>query len=284
MLKRKLGNTGIEVAAIGLGGMPMSISGRPDEAQSIATIHAALELGIDFVDTANVYCIDDNDIGHNERLIAKALKTYSGKKDNIIVATKGGLTRPQGRWELNNSPEFLRSSCEMSLQSLGLGSIVLYQLHAPGQKDQFLNAVEEMVKLQKEGKIQHIGLSNVDTDEIKAAMKIATITSVQNRCNLFEHGDMDDGLVGFCRANNITYIPYSPVGGFRTHTFAMKSAKLSEFAAKKGVSPYQVAIAWLLAKSDNILPIPGASKPSSIIDSFSAIHLTLTPDEVALFD
>lgn len=284
MLKRKLGNTGITINAIGLGGMPMSISGRPDEAQSIATIHAALDAGVDFIDTANVYCIDDNDIGHNERLIAKALNSYGGKKDDIIVATKGGLTRPQGRWELNNSPDFLRKSCEKSLQDMGVDSIVLYQLHAPGNKNQFAAAVEEMAKLQKEGKIQHIGLSNVDTDEIQAAMKIATITSVQNRCNLFEHGDIDDRLVSFCRENNITYIPYSPVGGFRTHTFAMKSAKLAELAAKRGVSPYQVAIAWLLAKSDNILPIPGASKPASIIDSFSAMNLQLSPAEIALFD
>lgn len=284
MTKRKLGATGITVNAIGLGGMPMSISGRPDEVQSIATIHAALDAGIDFIDTANVYCIDDNDIGHNERLIMKAIRSYSGKKDNIVVATKGGLTRPQGRWELNNSPEFLRSSCEKSLQDMGVDSIVLYQLHAPGNKNQFVAAVEEMAKLQKEGKIQHIGLSNVDTDEIKIAMKMATITSVQNRCNLFEHGDIDDGLVGFCRENNITYIPYSPVGGFRTHAFAMKSAKLAELATKRGVSPYQVAIAWLLAKSDNILPIPGASKPASIMDSFNAMNLQLSPAEIALFD
>ncbi len=284
MIKRKLGNTGITVNAIGLGGMPMSISGRPDEVQSIATIHAALDAGIDFIDTANVYCIDDNDIGHNERLIMKAIRSYGSKKDNIIVATKGGLTRPQGRWELNNSPDFLRKSCEKSLQDMGVDNIVLYQLHAPGNKNQFAAAVEEMAKLQKEGKIQHIGLSNVDTDEIKAAMKIATITSVQNRCNLFEHGDIDDGLVEFCRENNITYIPYSPVGGFRTHAFAMKSAKLSELADKRGVSPYQVAIAWLLAKSDNILPIPGASKPASIMDSFNAMNLQLSPAEIALFD
>lgn len=283
MLTRKLGDTGITVNAVGLGGMPMSVTGRPDEAQSVETIHAALEAGVNFIDTANVYCMDDNDIGHNERLIAKAVRSWSGDRDNIIIATKGGLTRPQGRWELNNTPAFLRKSCELSLTALGAESITLYQLHAPGKPEQFIPAVEELVRLQKEGKIRHIGLSNVDTDEIKEAMKIANITSVQNRCNLFEHEDVTDGLIAFCHANRITYLPYSPVGGFRSHVHAMKSARLVELAQKKNVSPYQIAIAWLLSQGDNVLPIPGASRPASIADSFRAIDLTLTPEEINLF-
>ena len=140
MNRRPIGTSGLAVAPIGLGGMPMSIAGRPSEAQSLATIHAALDAGMDLIDTADVYCLDDGDIGHNERLVAKALRERSDR-DRIVVATKGGLERPRGSWTTNGRPAHLRKACERSLAALGVEQIALYQLHAPDDDVPFTDSV-----------------------------------------------------------------------------------------------------------------------------------------------
>src|SRR5690606_23709592 len=134
---------------IGLGGMPLSIQGRPDEAQAIAVIHAALDAGITFIDTADAYCLDDGEIGHNERLIAKALAAWPSAR--VVVATKGGLERPGGRWETNGRPEHLRAACERSLAALGVEQIELYQLHAPDSAVPFAESVGALADLRREG-------------------------------------------------------------------------------------------------------------------------------------
>jgi aryl-alcohol dehydrogenase-like predicted oxidoreductase len=278
-----LGNSGRQVMPIGLGAMPLSLDTRPDEATAFAVIKAFVDDGGNFIDTANVYCRDDDDIGHNEKLIHKALAKF-GRLDDVIVATKGGLTRPKGRWDTNATPAWLRKSCEKSLQDLNTDCIFLYQLHAPDPNVPITESVGELARLKAEGKIQHIGLSNVNTKEILAAMTVAPILSVQNRCNVLEKKSFKTGVVDMCEKEGIVFIPHSPVGGHFDHRKLAASKPLKKIAEKHGVSVYQIVLAWLLHKGNHILPIPGASKVSSITDSLQAVNVRLDQADMRLLD
>lgn len=278
-----LGDSGASVMAIGLGAMPLSLDRRPDEATAIAVIKSFLDGGGDFIDTANVYCRDDDDIGHNERLVHKALATF-GKIDNVIVATKGGLTRPRGGWEVDASPAWLRASCEKSLRDLNTDCIFLYQLHAPDAGVPITESVGELARLRDEGKIRHIGLSNVNTREIMAALTVAPILSVQNRCNVLDKKSFRNGVVELCAKEGFVFIPHSPVGGYFDHGKLATHKQIKKIADAHGVSSYQIAIAWLLHKGEHILPIPGASRVSSITDSLLAVNVRLTPEQMTVLD
>lgn len=278
-MERSLGRTGIRVFPIGLGGMPLSLQGRPEEKAGIAVVHAALEAGVTFIDTANVYCIDDDDIGHNERLIAKALKTHPRGKD-ITVATKGGMTRPRGSWGMDGRPAKLRAACEASVKALGVEAITLYQLHGPDDRVPFPDSVGELARLKQEGKIRHVGLSNVTLQQLAAAQKIVRIESVQNECNPRQAEDVRSGLIRACAQQQVTYIPYSPVGGHFGHRNMAKHPVLLKLGKTHGCSPYNIALAWLLGLGEHVLPIPGASKIASIRDSVQAVQVKLSPEEV----
>ncbi len=275
MQRRLLGSSGIEVNAIGFGGMPLSIRNRPDESQAIRVIHAALDAGIDFIDTANVYCIDDSDLGHNERLIAKALGEWSGPPP--IVATKGGLERPNGNWTRNGRPEALKGACEQSLRSLEVDAITLYQLHSPDPSVPFEESVGALAQLRSEGKIEHVGLSNVTVEQIEAARAIVEVVSVQNRCNPFDRRAFADGVVACCEKHAIAFLPYSPVGGSRGKSEVKDDPILNEIAVRHDASPFEVALAWLLKKSEISIPIPGASKPQNARSSAKAMTIELAP-------
>ena len=275
---RILDKTNIEVHSIGLGAMPLSIEGRPDENQAASVIETFINAGGNFIDTANVYCLDESDVGHNERLIETTLSKLKRKED-VIVATKGGIERSRENWIVNGKPDFLRQSCEKSLTTLKTDSIFLYQLHAPDPALPLTDTIAELLKLKKEGKIQHIGLSNVTLEQIQLALSITKIMSVQNRCNLFDQRFFKNGVIEFCEKNNITFIAHSPVGGFFQHTQLNENTLLLKLARKYQASTYQIMLAWLLDKSDCILPIPGASRISSIEDSMKAIQIELDKDD-----
>nr|ACU26464.1 predicted oxidoreductase [uncultured bacterium HF186_25m_13D19] len=282
MEQRELGQSGLKVSVIGLGGMPMSIVGRPTESEAIDVIHASLEAGVTFIDTADVYCLDHRDIGHNERLIQKALRQW-GSAHEVVVATKGGLERPQGDWTTNGRPAHLRRACEASLRALGVEAIGLYQLHAPCDVHPFEDSVGALARLQEEGKIQHIGLSNVDVEQITQAQALAPIVSVQNRCNPHDTQAFSDGVLSRCEADGMTFLPYSPVGGFDKEDIGQDST-LGEVARRHDASPYEVALAWLIASSKVMLPIPGASKVASARSSAKAGSLRLTALDMATLD
>jgi aryl-alcohol dehydrogenase-like predicted oxidoreductase len=276
-------NTNIEIYAIGLGAMPLSLDGRPDEAQALSVIEAFVDGGGNFIDSANVYCIDDADVGHNEKLIVRALSKLQ-ESDNIIVATKGGLRRPKGTWTVDASPAWLRQSCEKSLRDLDTNSIFLYQLHAPDPDVPLTDSVGELARLKAEGKIHHIGLSNVSVEHIQLALSITDITSVQNRCNLFERTSFENGVVKFCEKNNISFIAHSPVGGHFQHAQRADDVLLKILAEKYDVSTYQIMIAWLLHRSSSIVAIPGASKTSSVMDSLQAINVEFSKEDMQLLN
>jgi aryl-alcohol dehydrogenase-like predicted oxidoreductase len=277
-MKRALGNTGLAVEPIGLGGMPLSIQGRPDERTALAVIETFVARGGNHIDTAISYCFDDNDFGHNERLIAKALRR-AGRTD-VVVATKGGLTRPEGRWEVDCSAQWLRHCCEQSVRELG-APIPLYYLHAVDSAVPLAESLGELVRLRDEGKILGVGLSNVNRRQLDEALRLTRIAAVQNRCNVLDTRDFESGLVDHCRELGIAYVPYSPVGGHWGHARLQQLPALARVAAKHGTTPYVIALAWLLAQGPHIVPIPGASKVTSIESSLTAPGIRLDADDLA---
>jgi aryl-alcohol dehydrogenase-like predicted oxidoreductase len=274
---RKLGDA--EVFPIGLGGMPMSLSSRPPEEQSIRTIHAALDAGVDFIDTADAYSADDKDLGHNERLIAKALE---GRRDGVIIATKGGHTRTaDGGWEKDGRPEYLKRACEASLKALGTDRIDLYQYHRPDPNVPYAESIGALKELQDEGKIRWVGISNADTDQIEETRSIVDLVAVQNQLSLEFSSPVDKGEVELCEQHGIAFLPWSPLGGIsKAAEAAGAHDPVKEAAEAHGVSPQQVALAWLLALSPVMIPIPGASRPESITDSAKAVDLELSHEEL----
>lgn len=280
MQLRTLGNR--QISAIGLGGMPMSIEGRPDEARSIATIHAALDAGVTFIDTANSYHLLAGEVGHNERLIAKALKAY-GNTENVIVATKGGHLRPgDGSWTQNGDPAYIKEAAKASLKDLGVETIALYQFHRPDPRVPWADSVGAVRDLLDEGVIEMAGVSNASVAQIDEANEIlgGRLVSVQNQFSPAHRSTLD--TLNHCADLGIAFLPYSPLGGIgRAGGVGDRFPEFARIAAEHGVSPQRVVLAWQLALAPVVVPIPGASRPESIIDSAAAADLVLSDDELA---
>jgi len=269
---------------VGFGGMPLSTDGRPDEATGVRVIHAALDAGIRLIDTADVYCRSDHDLGHNERLIARALKEWGGPRQEVLVATKGGLTRPDGRWERNARPEHLRRACDRSLKALGVERIDLYQLHAPDPDVPFGESIAMLAELQGEGKIRWLGLSNVSVDQISAARRHIEVVTVQNRLNPFFREAIEDGVLARCEDLGIGFLAYSPVGGGRLNKKLPEHPVAKRIAARHGASTHAVVLAWVLEQASNVIVIPGARTTEHALDSWSAGSLRLDPEELRDLD
>jgi len=287
MLTRPLGPGAPRVSAIGFGGMPLSIQGRPSEAESISVIHCALDAGVTLIDTADIYCLQNSEIGHNERLIAKALRSWSGSRDGIVVATKGGLTRPEGpAGALGRAgrPEQLRAACERSLRALQVECIDLYQLHAPDPRVPFADSVGALAELRRAGKIRWVGLSNVDVAEIQAAQAILPIVTVQNQFSPAVRWPLTQGVLAYCAHAGIGLLAYSPVGGRRYKAMLAADRLLGRISRRHSVSPQVVALAWLLAQGPGVIPIPGARTEAHVLDSISAAGLTLDAREIVDID
>jgi aryl-alcohol dehydrogenase-like predicted oxidoreductase len=273
--RRRLGDA--DVFPIGLGAMPMSLRGRPAEEQSIRTIHAALDAGCQLIDTADAYAEGEHDVGHNERLIAKALR---GRRDDVIVATKGGHTRPGGAWEIDGSPQHLRRACEASLRALQTDRIDLYQLHRPDEHVPYAESVGALKELQDEGKVRWIGLSNANAEQLEEALGIVEVVSLQNELSLGYTDPLAKGEVQLATERDVAFLPWSPLGGIGSAGEAGGVSPVNEAAERHGVSPQRVALAWLLSLSPRVIPIPGASRPETITDSLQAAELGLDADEL----
>jgi aryl-alcohol dehydrogenase-like predicted oxidoreductase len=284
MQMRPLGSSGITVSSIGLGAMSLSLEGRPTESDAIAVIHAALDAGIRLVDTADVYCLDDKDIGHNERLVAKAVASWAGDADDVVVATKGGLERPNAAWSRDGRPEHIRQACERSLRALGVSAIALYQIHAPDPKVPWADTVGEVARLREEGKIRHVGISNVSLKEIDQARTLVPIVAVQNRMNPYDLTSWLSGVVQGCIERDIAFLAYSPVGGLRQLDSIAGSRPLHEMGRAYDATPFEVALAWLLAKAPNIVPIPGSTRLESVRSSARAAAIVLQAKDVQALD
>lgn len=285
METKQLGKSGVYVSAIALGGMPMSLSSRPPESESLQVIHRALDLGVTFIDTADSYCKDESDKHHNEKLIHKALQTYSGDASNVIVATKGGLMRPNGSWTRNGNPEHLRKTIRESFEALGGNKpIDVWQYHAPDQDYTIEEALKPAKEAVKEGLIRFVGVSNFSVEQIKQARDVVEIVSVQNQYSPWYRQPEKDGVLKYCEQEQLTFLPWSPLGGSRRHSDLQDIKAIAQLASYKGVSVYCIVLAWLRSKSPCILPIPGASKVSSIEDSVRAADVKLSDEEVQRID
>ncbi|WP_432562613.1 aldo/keto reductase [Kineococcus sp. SYSU DK003] len=286
MKQRSLGRPGApttrQVSAIGLGAMPLSIEGRPDTDRAIATIHAALDAGVTLIDTADAYHRDAGEVGHNEELIARALREYGSATDDVVVATKGGSLRPgDGTWYQKGDPAYLKEAAKASAQRLGVEAIGLYQFHRPDPNVPFADSVGALAELLDEGVIVRAGISNADVAQIDEADAVLSgrLTSVQNQFSpafLSSRGELEH-----CAQQGISFLPWSPLGGISNAAeLGSRHAVFAEVAGERGVSPQQVALAWELSLADQVLPIPGSSRPASIQDSLAAADLVLSGEEL----
>lgn len=276
------------VTAIGLGAMPMSMNNDnqfPDESQAIATVHAALDAGITLIDTADIYAPSWDTMGHNEELVAKALKSYGASTDEVVVATKGGITRSEGNvFGRDGSLGYLRSAVEKSLRRLDVDVIDLYQWHRPDRWQLYGEVIGHFKTLQEEGKIKAIGISNANIEEIDVAIEVlgdGGLASVQNEFSPRFRNSSDE--LDHCGERGIAFLPWSPLGGTggAGREVGERFAVFSEIARGHGVSPQQVVLAWELSLGDHVIPIPGARRPESITDSAKAASLVLSDAELA---
>jgi len=285
MKQRTIGDT--NVSAIGLGGMPMSIEGRPDERQAIATIHAALEAGVTLIDTADAYHLAAHDeVGHNEELIGRAVREYHGDASQVLIATKGGHLRPEpGAWAQNGHPEYLKEAAKASAKRLGVETIDLYQFHRPDPAVPYADSIGALAELLDEGVIRMAGVSNADVDQIRLANEVldGRLVSVQNQFSpAFRSSEAELEL---CDEMSIAFLPWSPLGGIAgAADLGSTYADFATVARDRGVTPQVIALAWELAKSDVVIPIPGASRPQSILNSVTAATVKLRPEDIARLD
>jgi aryl-alcohol dehydrogenase-like predicted oxidoreductase len=303
---RALGRSGLTVSAEGLGCMGMSFAyGTPDHDEATATIHRALELGVTFFDTADMY-----GFGHNEELVGKAL---AGHPDDVVVATKFGIyldgDAPGGRG-VRGDAAYVRQACDASLGRLGFDHIDLYYQHRPDTSVPIEETVGAMAELVAAGKVRHLGLSEASADTVRRAAAVHPITALQSEWSLFSR-DIEDEIVPACRDHGIGLVPYSPLGrglltGAVTSLDELQSddfrrtqprfqgdnlernlelvAVVRDIAAAKGCTPSQVALAWLLAHGDDVVPIPGTKRRTYLEDNVGAVEVDLTGEELARLD
>jgi pyridoxine 4-dehydrogenase len=260
MVVRRLGFGAMRITGSGVWGDP------PDVDLAMATLRRVVELGVNFIDTADSYGPDVS-----ERLIAETLYPYP---EDLVIATKGGLVRPgPGRWDADGRPEHLRAACEGSLRRLRLDQIPLYQFHRPDRRVPLADSLGALVQLKAEGKIRHIGISNVSEAQLRAAQQITPVVSVQNRYNAADR--QSESMVDVCELEQIAFLPWAPIQQ------ADSNPAVAEAAKRHSASPRQIVLAWLLARSPRMLPIPGTGSPGHAEANVVAASIELSPDEVA---
>jgi pyridoxine 4-dehydrogenase len=260
LVVRRMGYGAMRITGNGVWGDP------PDLDRARAALRRVVELGVNFIDTADSYGPEVS-----ERLIAEALHPYP---DDLVIATKGGLARPgPGRWDADGRPEHLRAACEGSLQRLRLDQIPLYQLHRPDPRVPLAESLGELVRLKDEGKIRHIGISNVSEEQLRAAQQITPIVSVQNRYNATDR--KSEPVIDACELEQIAFLPWAPIQQTDGNPAVAEAAK------RHDASPRQIVLAWLLARSPQMLPIPGSGSPEHVEANVAAASIELSPDEVA---
>ena len=269
---------------VAMGCMRLSTDPERDAARGVAVLHSALDAGVNVLDTSDAYCWDDSERGHNERLIARALATWPGDRSRILVATKGGLTRPGGRWEPNGRAKSLRAACEASREALGVERISLYQLHAPDPQTPLQTSIRGLAVLQRDGLIDAIGLCNVTVGQIEEAQRIANITTVQVELSLWQDAQVLSGVVDYCLQHQLKLLAFRPLGGPKGVRRAFSDPTLTAIAGRHEATPAEVALAALSDLSDLIIPIPGPTRIETAHSIARARRLVLTDDDRRLLD
>lgn len=278
------GEAGLDAPVIGMGCMRLSTDPDRDEARAIAALHAAFAAGVTFLDTADAYCRDATEAGHNERLIARALATWSGDRTRIRVATKGGLTRPDGRWVPDGRARHLALACEASRRALAVDRIPLYQLHAPDPRTALSTSVRALAALKRDGLIESIGLCNVTIGQIEEARRITEIASVQVELSVWRDENFLSGVAEYCATHGIQLLAYRPLGGPERRRRTMSDPTLCDVAARHGASPFEIALAWLTDLSEIVLPIPGPTRVETAQSIARAHAIALTGEDRARLD
>jgi aryl-alcohol dehydrogenase-like predicted oxidoreductase len=283
MQQRLVGKT--TVGAIGLGAMPLSVRNHPDEADAVRVVHAALDVGVTLLDTADAYSVGAEDFGAGERLLCAALRSYSGDTSDVLIATKGGHTRtPDGGWGLDGRPAYLRAACERSLAALEVEAIGLYQYHRPDPKVPYADSIGALRDLLDEGKVRHVGISNASPTQIELAESIlghGRLAAVQNEFSPAYRSSLPE--LRLCGQRGIAFLPWSPLGGIgKASGLGSEQTAFAAVADSRGLSPQQVALAWMLALGPDVIPIPGSSRPATIRASAEAAEIELSPEEMAV--
>ena len=268
---------------LGLGCMRLSTSRDRDDQRALAVIRAALDAGITLLDTANAYCLDDTELGTNERLIARAIAEWGGDRSKITVATKGGMRRPGGEWVPDGRAKHLRESCDASRRALGQDTIDLYQLHVVDPKAPLATSVRALAKLKEDGWIRDVGLCNVTVSQVHEAQAIVPIASVQVSLGPLDDENLRNGVAEYCRDNGILLIAHRPLGGDRRKGLA-RDIVLRTVASRLNATPEEVALAWLLTFGERVVPLPGATKVESVASIARAASIRLTDDDRAALD
>jgi aryl-alcohol dehydrogenase-like predicted oxidoreductase len=262
--------------------MPLSTKAyRPSPTAAEATVHAALDAGVTLIDTADAYAHDESEFGHNEELVAHALRSY-GDTSSVLVATKGGHTRKGTDWGLDGTPAYLRRACEASLRRLHVEAIGLYQFHRPDPATPWEESMGALRSLFDDGLVRMVGISNASISQIDTARAVLgeALVSVQNQ---FSPGYRSSvGELAHCAELGVAWLPWSPFGGVSAAgSLDATAPAFADVASELGVSVYRVTLAWHLAQADVVVPIPGASRPESILDSAGAADLKLTAAQLA---
>jgi aryl-alcohol dehydrogenase-like predicted oxidoreductase len=287
---RQIGD--LALLPIGLGAMELTFPHGPtgvlrepvDNAEAVRTIHAALDAGARLIDTAINYAIHPDEMGCNEKLVATALAQWSGDADSVLVVAKGGNRRTEDQLFVHDGrPENLRWSCETSLRALGVEAIGLYILHAPDPSVPLAESVGALAELQSEGKIRMVGVSNFGRRQLAEARDIVDVAAVENQLSPLARAALP--LARACAEDGIAFLAWSPLGGqMLAGGLRDRYAILGHIADARGVSPQRVALAWGLAQSPNVIPIPSAVQPETVVDNLAAVNLRLTPDELSAID
>ena len=267
-----------------MGCMRLSTEADRDEARALAALHAALRAGVTLLDTADAYGLDDSETGHNERLIAKALATAAVDTTRVLVATKGGLRRPQGRWTADGRAGHLAAACEASLAALGVPRIALYQLHAPDPRTPVATSVRALAALQRAGLVDAIGLCNVTVGQIDEARRIAEIAAVQIELNPWNDANVLSGVARYCIDHRIRLLAHRPLGGPDRARRLARERLVVEIGARHDATPAEIALAWLMDLSDVITPLPGATRVETAESIARAHTIRLTDADRAQLD
>lgn len=275
-----MGSNGLgEARPVGIGCMRLSTEPDRDDDRSIAVLHAAFDAGVTLLDTADAYGLDDRDIGHSERLVARALSTWPGDRSRIVVATKGGMTRPGGRWESDGRARHLRAACERSRQALGVDRIPLYQLHVPDPRTPLATSVNALAALKRGGLVGGIGLCNVTVGQIVEAQRIVDIDAIQVELSVWNDAALLSGVVAHCVTHQLRLLAHRPLGGRRSLARATNHPVLQSIAAAHGISAFDVALAWLTSLSGLIVPLPGATRIETAVAAARAQQIALSDEE-----
>lgn len=268
---------------IGLGCMRLSTAPERDDERAIDVIRAALDAGATVLDSADAYCHDESDMGHNERLIARAIAGWSGDRARIIVATKGGMRRPKGAWVPDGRAKHLRAACDASRRALGVDTIDLYQLHVVDPKTPFSTSVRALAALRDAGAIHGVGLCNVTVSQMREALSIVPILSVQVSLSPLDDENFRNGVAEFCRDNGIRLLAHRPLGGDRIRRIE-RDELLLRIAGRHDATPPDVVLAWLMGFGDGVVPLPGATRVDTARALSRALAITLDEDDRVALD